>query len=48
MNIIANNRLKNNIVDCLLNYFERKIVKNLDINSIIDEFYDLKQRFTQL
>lgn len=50
---IVKNRLRNNmedefLVDCLITYIERKIVENFDTYSIIDEFYDMKERITQL
>ncbi|XP_057760203.1 uncharacterized protein LOC130980557 [Arachis stenosperma] len=48
MNIV-NNRLRNKIEDefltnCLLIYIEKKIAERFDTDSIIDEFYDMKNR----
>ncbi|QHO28892.1 uncharacterized protein DS421_7g220600 [Arachis hypogaea] len=48
MNIVKN-RLKNKMEDeflanCLLIYIEKKITERFDTDSIIDEFYDMKNR----
>ncbi|XP_015950208.1 uncharacterized protein LOC107475075 [Arachis duranensis] len=48
MNIVKN-RLRNKMEDeflanCLLIYIEKKIVERFDTDSIIDEFYDMKNR----
>ncbi|XP_015940673.1 uncharacterized protein LOC107466196 [Arachis duranensis] len=48
MNIVKN-RLRNKMEDellanCLLIYIEKKIVEKFDTDSIIDEFYDMKNR----
>lgn len=42
------NKLRNKMEDeflagCLITYIERKITEKFDINSIIDEFYDMKE-----
>ena len=36
------------LADCLTLYIERDFVKNVDVDSIIDEFYASKPRRTQL
>ena len=36
------------LADCLTLYIERDFVKNVDVNSIIDEFYVSKPRRAQL
>ena len=49
---IVKNRLRNQIedeflADCLITYIERKINKKFDTDSIVDEFYDKKERHAQ-
>ena len=48
---IVKNRLRNKmeddfLVDCLITYIERRIAEKFDTDSIIDEFYDMKERRT--
>ncbi|XP_052117773.1 uncharacterized protein LOC127747672 [Arachis duranensis] len=52
MNIVKN-RLRNKmedefLADCLLIYIEKKIAERFDTNSIIDEFYNMKNRCVPL
>ncbi|KRH16126.1 hypothetical protein GLYMA_14G133900v4 [Glycine max] len=47
------NKLRNKMEDeflagCLITYIERKITEKFDINSIIDEFYDMKKHHARL
>ena len=44
MNNILKNKMEDTLLtNYLLTYIKRGIVKNLDTNSIIDEFYNLKE-----
>lgn len=36
------------LVDCLVTYIERMIANKIDIDFIIDEFYNMKEWYTQL
>ncbi|KAL4315788.1 hypothetical protein AHAS_Ahas15G0220100 [Arachis hypogaea] len=52
MNIVKN-RFRNKMedeffVNCLLIYIGKKIAKRFDTDSIIDEFYDMKNRRVSL
>jgi len=49
---IVKNSLRNKmedefLADCLITYIERKINKKFDTDSIVDEFYDKKERHAQ-
>ena len=52
MNIMKN-RLRNKmndefLADCLFIYIERSIVEKIDLDSILDEFYNMKERQVRL
>lgn len=45
---IRNNMDDGFLVDCMIVYIERKFAKNIDIDSIIDEYYAIKHRRAHL
>ena len=49
VNMALRNKMEDDfLADCLTLYIERDFVKNVDVNSIIDEFYVSKPRRAQL
>ncbi|KAL8472837.1 hypothetical protein ACS0TY_029891 [Phlomoides rotata] len=46
---VLRNKMEDDLLgDCMMLYIERGFVKDIDIDSIIDEFYVLKSRRAQL